>query len=185
MAVAVAALTTMAGAGAASSDPSRATTLVDAPLFAVTEPDPRVDGPVSLINTAMAAITCHVESGGDDDGTGIPRRPGVCAAFLHQHSVTLAAGHGAVFRARGDAADVVLDARTGPRGASVPAQAGDVFALCNPALLAAVPAARICWVLQSPGPATLLARRLLAFANQSGDADEAAVVVLRIGDHAD
>ncbi len=181
--MAVVAGSTTPGAGAASSDPSVTATLADGPLFAVTEPDPSIRGVPSLTVAALAAVTRQVDAEDGDGGWAAPRRSRVCAAFVHPDSVTLAAGHGAVYRVRGDGVEIVLDARGLPAGTTVPTQTGDIFALCNAGLLASVPAARISWVLRSPGPATLLARRLLAFAHQTGDAaGDAAVVVFRVGD---
>ncbi len=172
-------------ADAAATAPTGAaqatTTLLESPLFAVATGVARIPNRRSVAESALAAIAgCFEAAVPRLEGSALG--PGVCAAFVHPDSVTLAASAGGgVYRARGMTVELVLDASARPAGASVPSLAGDFYALCTPSLLATVPAARIAWVLQSPDPPSMIARRLLAFANQSYDASEAAVVVFRLG----
>ena len=156
------------------ADPRAATvTLRSEPLFSIvvggqTAPSVRAatDAAVALLDSCVPVADALT----------------ACAAMLHGRSITLAATAGAVFRTRGrDVACVVSARGGGQRRRAIPARPGDLYALCSPGLIAAVPVARIESVLRTPDPASLLARRLLAFANQTDDAREAAVVVFLLG----
>ena len=155
-----------------TSDPrSSTTTVLHEPLFAIVVGHDAAPDDQTATDAALALIDTDAPS---SDG------PHICAALLHGASVTLGATAGMAFLARGQHIECLIDASEHEGHRAVTARAGDLYALCSPGLLAAVPVARIRWVLRSQGPPSVVARRLLAFANHTQDAREAAVVVFRI-----
>ncbi len=146
-------------------------TLVREPLFAV------MSGPCPTRDDAAGRALTLLEPAAPQPG-GVTATG--CMALLSGRTVTAAASAGAVFRSRGRLVEriVVGGATAAVRTAS--AQPGDIYTLCSPALLANIPVARVRSVLRSPGPPPQIAKRLLAFAHQSRDAADAAVVVFRV-----
>jgi len=103
-----------------------------------------------------------------------------CMALLSGSSVMAAASTGAVFRSRGRSVERIVVGGSTAAVRTASAHPGDLYTLCSAGLLANIPVARVRSVLRSPGPPEQIAKRLLAFAHQSRDAADAAVVVFRV-----
>ena len=159
-----------AGPGPSSSSTA---TLIREPLFAIANGQaspPDADGVEGLALRLLGASA-------RDDVAG---QPGICAALLRSRSVVIAATAGAVFRARGPNVERLVDGDDHDACRTFPTRSGDLYLLCSPGLLEAVPGARVRSLLRSHGPPSVIARRLLAHANQASDASSAAVVVFRV-----
>lgn len=164
-----------AGESAAGPDTSSSSTatLIREPLFAIAIGQGSAPDAEEVTNLALRLLDASARE-------DIASEPGVCAALLRSRSVVIAASAGAVFRARGHDVQCLADGEDHDACRTFPTRSGDLYALCSPGLLDAVSAPRIRSLLLSHGPPSVIARRLLAHANQSADASSAAVVIFRV-----
>ena len=150
---------------------SATVTVIREPLFAV------MSSPCPTGDDAAGQALALLGDAGPEPGAAPAAG---CMALLSGRSVTAAASTGAVFRSRGRRVERIVVGGSTAAVRTASALPGDLYALCSPGLLANIPVARVRSVLRSPGPPQQIAKRLLAFAHQSRDAADAAVVVFRV-----
>ena len=150
---------------------SRSTIVLRDPLFAIVTGTEPLAAEHAQVYEALSSIETHARA------TGALR---LCAAVVEDQRVTIAATTGMAFRVRGETIECLADGRDADVYDSFPARAGDLYALCSTGLVDAIAIPRIQTILRSEAPAPALARRLLAFANQTQAPRDAAVAVFRL-----